>query len=785
MKTTLCLTFLIFVTLAVVPNSFAQDASPEYVVRAIYFIPSNLQPSEATEAKLDPIAKDVQQFYADEMERHGFGRKTFTLETDALGNTVIHRVRGKLTSSQYYHQGWSHAVDQIKNHLGSPGRVIYLIFIDRTESIGGGEGSGSPFEGYALCSVSNVPDGFSHFSNRGVTAHELGHAFGLQHDFRDDRYIMSYGEEEFRNRLSFCAAEWLDVHRYFNTPQNTFDPVPTIDMLTPSLVSPPNTIRLRFEITHSTRLHQTQLLKHSHFWWSSNLVPHLFDCKSLSGNKTTIEFVTTELAPANEAVTLRVIDENGNFTDRVFFIDFTSLFPDPEPVLISDANLATSIRESLGLVPDTAITQLDMLGLEALEAGRKEIADLTGLQHATNLQSANLEENQIVDLTPIAGLTQLSNLSLSFNQISDVSPLANLVNLRTINISGNRVSGISPLANLVNLRYLFLKDSQISDIKPLSGLTELLHLDLEDNPVLDCSPLKTLLQLSRLSLRNGQISDVSPLKNLVNLRVLYLNFNQISDVSPLENLVNLRVLYLGANQIRDVNPLSELVNLRILRLNVNQISDISPLAKLINLNEINLASNQISDVNPLAKLVNLVELYLEVNQIRDVNPLSELVNLRRLYLSENPIKNRKPLLDLLRKNPEMKIYLKDYNTPLPVTLSHFRAEHTDTGVVLNWTTESELDNAGFYIYRSETKAGEFKVVNPTLIQGAGTTSERRTYTWTDTTAKPNTVYYYQIEDISHAGERKRLATVRLKGLVSASGKLLTKWAGLKSEINVD
>ena len=274
MKTTLCLTFLIFLTLAVVPNSFAQDASPEYVVRVIYFIPSDLQPSEATEVKLDPIAKDVQQFYADEMERHGFGRKTFTLETDALGNTVIHSVRGEFTNSHYYHQGWSHAVDEIKNHLGSPGRVIYLIFTDITEGTAGGIGTGSPLEGWALCSVGNFRDGSSHFSNRSVAAHELGHAFGLEHDFRDDHYIMSYGQKEFQNRLSFCAAEWLDVHRYFNTTHNTFDKVPTINkMLTPSLVSPPNTIRLQFEITHSARLHQAQLLKHSHFWWSSNLGP--------------------------------------------------------------------------------------------------------------------------------------------------------------------------------------------------------------------------------------------------------------------------------------------------------------------------------------------------------------------------------------------------------------------------------------------------------------------------------------------------------------------------------
>ena len=116
---------------------------------------------------------------------------------------------------------------------------------------------------------------------------------------------------------------------------------------------------------------------------------------------------------------------------------------------------------------------------------------------------------------------------------------------------------------------------------------------------------------------------------------------------------------------------------------------------------------------------------------------------------------------------------------LPVELSSFNAILKGTSVVLKWTTESELDNAGFYIYRSETKNGEFTVVNASMIQGAGTTAERNEYTWTDTTAKPNTVYYYQIEDVSHAGERKRLATIRLRGLVSASGKLMTRWAEQK------
>ena len=122
--------------------------------------------------------------------------------------------------------------------------------------------------------------------------------------------------------------------------------------------------------------------------------------------------------------------------------------------------------------------------------------------------------------------------------------------------------------------------------------------------------------------------------------------------------------------------------------------------------------------------------------------------------------------------------------PLPVQLSHFRPELTEIGTVLiQWMTESEIDNAGFNILRSQTKAGEFKVINPQMIPGAGTTAERNTYTWTDTTAKPNVVYYYQIEDVSFAGERQTLATVRLRGFISAKDKLATQWGTLKQSQN--
>ena len=123
-------------------------------------------------------------------------------------------------------------------------------------------------------------------------------------------------------------------------------------------------------------------------------------------------------------------------------------------------------------------------------------------------------------------------------------------------------------------------------------------------------------------------------------------------------------------------------------------------------------------------------------------------------------------------------------TALPVSLSSFRpARDKATGaVVIRWITQSELNNAGFNILRSETKNGEFKVVNTKgIIPGHGTTSEKHVYTWTDTTAKPNVVYYYQIEDVSLDGERTTLRTTHLRGNVNAAGKLTTTWGDLKTQ----
>ena len=119
--------------------------------------------------------------------------------------------------------------------------------------------------------------------------------------------------------------------------------------------------------------------------------------------------------------------------------------------------------------------------------------------------------------------------------------------------------------------------------------------------------------------------------------------------------------------------------------------------------------------------------------------------------------------------------------PLPVELSGFRpargksskfrlAREKPTGVIIiTWTTQSEMNNTGFFIKRSQRRDGESKIINATMIPGAGTTREKQFYTYTDTTATPNVVYYYQLECVSADGTRRALTRpIRLKGYFGGS-----------------
>ncbi|MCL0101336.1 leucine-rich repeat domain-containing protein [Peptococcaceae bacterium] len=82
-------------------------------------------------------------------------------------------------------------------------------------------------------------------------------------------------------------------------------------------------------------------------------------------------------------------------------------------VTFLDANLEAAVRDALGK-PTGDITKKDMAKLTNLEAYRRGITNLSGLEYAVNLTSLDLSENQITDITPLAGLTNLTWLELEF-----------------------------------------------------------------------------------------------------------------------------------------------------------------------------------------------------------------------------------------------------------------------------------------------------------------------------------------------------------------------------------
>lgn len=76
-------------TAAGVPTAAANG-----MVKVVYFVPRDRPVQRNIPTKLDTYIKKVQRFYADQMEEHGHGRKTFNLENDASGKLVVRPVTG-------------------------------------------------------------------------------------------------------------------------------------------------------------------------------------------------------------------------------------------------------------------------------------------------------------------------------------------------------------------------------------------------------------------------------------------------------------------------------------------------------------------------------------------------------------------------------------------------------------------------------------------------------------------------------------------------------------------
>ncbi len=104
------------------------------------------------------------------------------------------------------------------------------------------------------------------------------------------------------------------------------------------------------------------------------------------------------------------------------------------------------------------------------------------------------------------------------------------------------------------------------------------------------------------------------------------------------------------------------------------------------------------------------------------------------------------------------VYYENYvrcvrtSTPTVIELASFSVNPKIGKVVLKWITESELNNAGFNIYRSEAKHGEYLRINGSLISARGSSTRGANYEFIDNNVRNGKNYYYKLEDIDVFGK---------------------------------
>jgi hypothetical protein len=94
------------------------------------------------------------------------------------------------------------------------------------------------------------------------------------------------------------------------------------------------------------------------------------------------------------------------------------------------------------------------------------------------------------------------------------------------------------------------------------------------------------------------------------------------------------------------------------------------------------------------------------------------------------------------------------DTSLPVELSSFFARCEGLSVILEWTTESEFENLGFILDRSEDGTVWSTVASyltHEALKGQGNISSRTEYLFTDNYVESGKKYLYRLSDVNSAG----------------------------------
>lgn len=95
-------------------------------------------------------------------------------------------------------------------------------------------------------------------------------------------------------------------------------------------------------------------------------------------------------------------------------------------------------------------------------------------------------------------------------------------------------------------------------------------------------------------------------------------------------------------------------------------------------------------------------------------------------------------------------FTNEEEDPTAVTLVSFTADiHDDGQVILNWKTATEIDNAGFNLYRATDPRGPWTQINGSLIPAQGDMVTGANYRFEDNPGSGT--FYYRLEDVDFNG----------------------------------
>ena len=112
--------------------------------------------------------------------------------------------------------------------------------------------------------------------------------------------------------------------------------------------------------------------------------------------------------------------------------------------------------------------------------------------------------------------------------------------------------------------------------------------------------------------------------------------------------------------------------------------------------------------------------------------------------------NQNITVDGIRIGPSWQL-----DAPLPISLTSFTARAGDRLVTLRWVTQSEQNNVGFEIMRSNEKDGNYDLlssyVNNEALKGQLNSSKQTAYKFTDKLVGNDITYWYKLVDVDLNG----------------------------------